>query len=57
MDDSELQNGRANAQYEDTKWLSQEGEWFLAGILDGLEDIVPLVSRLVHIMTHASFSS
>ncbi|PVG02781.1 glutamine synthetase/guanido kinase [Serendipita vermifera] len=43
VDREDLDNGRANAQYEDTKWLSQEGEWFLAGILDGLEDIVPLL--------------
>ncbi|KIM29070.1 hypothetical protein M408DRAFT_68625 [Serendipita vermifera MAFF 305830] len=41
--ESELKNGREDAQYGDTKWLSKEGEWFLAGILDGLEDIVPLL--------------
>lgn len=44
VQDSEMENGRPDAQYEDTKWLSQEGEWFLAGILNGLEDIVPMVS-------------
>ncbi|KAI0723955.1 glutamine synthetase/guanido kinase [Cerioporus squamosus] len=38
---SELKTGRADAQYEDTKFLSQEGEWFLAGILDGLPDVMP----------------
>ena len=38
VSDTELKNGRANAQYNDTKFLSQEGEWFLAGILDGLPD-------------------
>jgi hypothetical protein len=43
VQDSEMENGRTDAQYEDTKWLSQEGEWFLAGVLDGLEDIVPMV--------------
>ena len=48
VDDSEKQNGRTNAQYEDTKWLSQEGEWFLAGVLDGLEDILPMVSHTLH---------
>lgn len=38
VSESELKTGRANAQYEDTKFLSQEGEWFLAGILEGLPD-------------------
>lgn len=31
-------DGRKDAQYEDTRYLSQEGEWFLAGILDGIAD-------------------
>lgn len=35
--------GRADAAFEDTKYLSKEGEWFLAGVLDGLADVVPLV--------------
>ncbi|KAG8967930.1 hypothetical protein FRC03_009065 [Tulasnella sp. 419] len=40
--DEELASGgRKGAQYEDTKWISQECEWFLAGILDGLTDVVP----------------
>ncbi|KAG8835300.1 hypothetical protein FRC17_004344 [Serendipita sp. 399] len=43
VDEADLEKGRANAQYEDTRWLSQEGEWFLAGILDGLEDVVPML--------------
>jgi glutamine synthetase len=30
--------GRKGAAYDDTKFLSQEGEWFLAGVLDGLPD-------------------
>jgi glutamine synthetase len=30
--------GRANAAYPDTKYISQEAEWFLAGLLDGLPD-------------------
>ena len=34
----ELKTGRANAQYVDTKFFSQEGEWFIAGVLDGLPD-------------------
>lgn len=43
VSDAELQTGRAGAAFEDSKWLSQEGEWFLAGVLDGLADVVPLV--------------
>ena len=35
---SELENGRQGAAYPDTKYLSQEGEWFLAGVLEGLPD-------------------
>ena len=35
---SELENGRQGAAYPDTKYLSQEGEWFLAGVLRGLPD-------------------
>ncbi|GFZ48202.1 hypothetical protein JCM24511_05950 [Saitozyma sp. JCM 24511] len=35
--------GRANAAYPDTKYISQEAEWFLAGLLDGLPDVVPLL--------------
>lgn len=30
--------GRKDALYEDTRYMSQEGEWFLAGLLDGLAD-------------------
>jgi len=30
--------GREGAGSEDTKWMSQEGEWFVAGLLDGLAD-------------------
>lgn len=35
---SDLKNGRTNAANADTKFISQEAEWFLAGILDGLPD-------------------
>ena len=38
LSDADLKNGRTNAQYEDTKFISQEAEWFLAGVLDGLPD-------------------
>ena len=34
----ELKMGRANAAYDDTKFISQEAEWFLAGVLDGLAE-------------------
>lgn len=33
-----LKNGRPDAQYDDTKFMSKEAEWFLAGVLDGLPD-------------------
>jgi glutamine synthetase len=37
--DAELQaGGRSNSSYSDTKYISQEGEWFLAGVLDGIAD-------------------
>lgn len=37
--DAELKNGgREGAAYPDTKFLSKEGESFLAGILDGVTD-------------------
>ncbi len=38
ISDEELETGRANARYEDTKFISLEAEWFLAGILDGIAD-------------------
>lgn len=36
--EADRKNGRANATYEDTRWISQEAEWFLAGLLGGLMD-------------------
>lgn len=38
VSDSELKTGREGAANDDVKFLSQEGEWFLAGVLDGLPD-------------------
>jgi glutamine synthetase len=38
LPETERESGRTNAAYEDTKFMSQEGEWFLAGILDGIAD-------------------
>ena len=37
-DEEAKSGGRKGAQYEDTKYLSQEGEFFLAGVLEGLPD-------------------
>ncbi|KAI0072789.1 glutamine synthetase/guanido kinase [Panus rudis PR-1116 ss-1] len=46
--DSELKSGREGAAYDDTRFLSQEGEWFLAGVLHGLPDgklhLVPTIN-------------
>ncbi|EPQ58286.1 glutamine synthetase/guanido kinase [Gloeophyllum trabeum ATCC 11539] len=39
VSDEELKTGRAGAAYEDTKFISQTAEWFLAGILDGISDV------------------
>jgi glutamine synthetase len=36
--------GREGAAFEDTKYLSQEAEWFLAGLLEGLSDGMSLLS-------------
>ena len=38
VSDSELKSGRINAANDDTKFISQEAEWFLAGVLDGIAD-------------------
>ena len=38
MSESELKIGRINAANDDTKFISQEAEWFLAGVLDGIAD-------------------
>lgn len=38
LPDADVKKGRAGAEYDDTRFMSQEGEWFLAGILDGLTD-------------------
>ncbi|GAA6059842.1 hypothetical protein JCM10212_003754 [Sporobolomyces blumeae] len=39
--DDEVKEGRKDAKFEDTKRISKEAEWFLAGVLDGLPDIMP----------------
>ncbi|KAJ7219434.1 hypothetical protein GGX14DRAFT_436187 [Mycena pura] len=38
ISDAELSSGRAGAAYDDTKYMSGEGESFLAGVLDGIAD-------------------
>lgn len=38
VSEAERETGRADAAYKDTKFISQEAEWFLAGILDGIAD-------------------
>ncbi|KAG8746940.1 hypothetical protein FRC10_003111 [Ceratobasidium sp. 414] len=38
ISDPEVKKGREGAANDDTKFISQEGEWFLAGVLDGLQD-------------------
>ncbi|KAF9500507.1 glutamine synthetase/guanido kinase [Pleurotus eryngii] len=43
VSDSELKEGRSNAAFEDTKFVSQIAEWFLAGILDGIADVMPML--------------
>lgn len=43
VSESELKSGRPGAANEETKFISQEAEWFLAGILDGLPDIMPML--------------
>ena len=40
--------GRADAAYPDTKFVSQEGEWFLAGVLDALPDSTHIQPRLAY---------
>ncbi|KIS00368.1 glutamine synthetase [Cryptococcus deuterogattii 2001/935-1] len=43
VSDKEAANGgRKGAAFKDLKYLSQEGEWFLAGLLEGMPDVVPM---------------
>lgn len=41
--DSELKTGRANAANSDTKFISKQAEQFLAGVLAGLPDVMPML--------------
>jgi hypothetical protein len=38
ISEGEIKTGRANAGSEDTKFISETAEYFLAGILDGIAD-------------------
>ncbi|KIP12283.1 hypothetical protein PHLGIDRAFT_98208 [Phlebiopsis gigantea 11061_1 CR5-6] len=38
VSDAELKTGRQDAANDETKFISQEAEWFLAGLLEGLPD-------------------
>ncbi|OAX35814.1 glutamine synthetase/guanido kinase [Rhizopogon vinicolor AM-OR11-026] len=42
ISDVDSQHGRTDAAFEDTKYLSQDAEYFLAGVLDGLPDVMPM---------------
>lgn len=42
--EDEIKNGREGAAFEDTKRISEQAEWFLAGVLKGLPDIVSTVA-------------
>lgn len=46
--ESEVKDGRAGAAFEDTKRISEVAEWFLAGVLKGLPDIVRL-ARIIRL--------
>ena len=37
-----------NAPYEDVKHVSDIGRWFLAGVLDGLRDVMPIVAPTIN---------
>ena len=38
ISEAETKTGRQDVANEETKFISQEAEWFLAGVLDGLPD-------------------
>ena len=42
VSDEELKSGRADAAYDELKFISETAEYFLAGILDGLTDSAPI---------------
>nr|GAT60086.1 predicted protein [Mycena chlorophos] len=42
-DEDVAAGGRGDAAFEDTRFMSAEGESFLAGVLDGIADVMPLL--------------
>ncbi|KAF7304954.1 Gln-synt-C domain-containing protein [Mycena kentingensis (nom. inval.)] len=48
VEQSELNGGREDAAFEDARYMSAEGEAFLAGVLDGIADIMPLLVPTVN---------
>ncbi|KAL7423902.1 hypothetical protein Q5752_001487 [Cryptotrichosporon argae] len=40
--------GRKGAAYDDVKFISQEAEWFLAGLMEGLPDVVPMLCPTIN---------
>ncbi|KAJ3868329.1 hypothetical protein EV359DRAFT_77704 [Lentinula novae-zelandiae] len=43
VSEAELSTGRPGAANDDVKFLSEEAEHFLAGILDGIADVMPML--------------
>ncbi|KAG2361971.1 glutamine synthetase guanido kinase [Suillus spraguei] len=43
LSDADRDRGRVDAAFEDTRYLSEIGEHFLAGVLDGLADVMPML--------------
>ncbi|TFK63231.1 glutamine synthetase/guanido kinase [Pluteus cervinus] len=41
--DHQVKGGRESAAYHDTRFMTKEGEMFLAGVLDGIADVVPML--------------
>jgi len=56
-DDVIKAGGRTNAAYEGLKYLTQEAEWFLAGLVDGLADGELGVESALHLIDTQSFPS
>ncbi|GAA5991744.1 hypothetical protein JCM11641_004850 [Rhodosporidiobolus odoratus] len=48
VEEGEVEKGREGAANGDTKRISQVAEWFLAGILEGLPDIMPCLVPTVN---------
>ncbi|KAG1739399.1 glutamine synthetase guanido kinase [Suillus paluster] len=59
LSDVDRDRGRATAAFEDTRYLSQIGEYFLAGVLDGLPDgmihLVPTINGYKRLVAGEAF--